>query len=88
MEHKHRSDLFNVFQSSMDNLSRYESVLCLIKRVIADVRAEENVAFYDVLRNLSNSINNAGWEERHSAQIDIINKAMHEICEKYEERLP
>lgn len=48
----------------------------------------ENAKFYDILRRLSNSINNAGCEDRRSSQIDLINSSMMEICDKYEDFLP
>lgn len=43
---------------------------------------------YDQLRVLSNSVNNAGWENRHSDDIQRINDMMRDISREFGEFLP
>jgi len=81
-------DLFELFMNKTSDFHLCEKVEALIDERIKHATAMENVKFYDVLRKLSDSINNAGWEDRHSQQIDLINKASHDIVDKYEEYLP
>ena len=83
-----RKSLFNIFNDTKDKYDLYEKVVVYIEKVIDETKGNENVEFYEVLRQLSTSINNAGWEERHSQHIDIINKAKYKISDKYEEYLP
>lgn len=81
-------ELFELFMCKKSDFHLCEQIETLINERVKYVTGIENAKFYDVLRNLSNSINNAGWEGRHSQQIGIINKASGEIVDKYEEYLP
>ena len=63
-------------------------IKALIQEEIIDARGIENAKFYDVLRKLSDSENNAGWEDRHSERISTINKSMGDMVDDYNEYLP
>ena len=79
------NELFELFQNKKTDFELYEKVLLLINKKIHQARGAECAKFYDVLTELSTSINNAGWEKRHSEQLDIINKESRRIYDKYEE---
>jgi len=81
-------ELFEIFMKKKNDFDLCEQIELLLQRRIQSAIGEENAKFYDVLRQLSNSINNAGWEERHSAQIATINAGMSEIIDKHESFLP
>lgn len=80
--------IFDLFQKHKNQSDLYEAICDLVIDVIADTKGEDNVHFYEILRHLSTSINNAGWEERHSEQIDFINKNLQVISNEYEKYLP
>ncbi len=54
------------------------------------IRSEENVRFYEVLRQLDHLINNAGWDTRESRDkaLEIIWKEQASISDEYEGQLP
>jgi hypothetical protein len=81
-------ELFKIFMKYSDDFERAIEIEKLIKDRLHKSLGEENAAFYDILRRLINSINNAGHEERRSQQISLINTAMRDICNKYEKFLP
>ena len=81
-------ELFAIFMQKKSDFDLCEQIELLLQRRIQSAIGKENAKFYDVLRQLSNSINNAGWEERHSAQIATINAIMREIIDKHESFLP
>lgn len=81
-------ELFELFQWKKSDFDLLNSVEELIARRVANAVGEENAKFYMTLNQLSNSINNAGWEDRHSEQISIINNASGEIADKYDRFLP
>lgn len=81
-------DLFDMFSNKKSDFDLCNKIEALIKSRVADAVGEENAKFYTVLTKLSNSINNAGWEDRHSEQIAMINAASCEITEKYERYMP
>ena len=80
--------LFDLFQSKKDDHGLYVNVTALLVDVDQKARGKENARAYDTLRLLSDSINNAGCEDRRSAQIALIEKEMSRICNEYEEFLP
>jgi hypothetical protein len=80
--------LFEIFQDQTDKYHLYVSLIQFCKELELNTKGMENAEFYEKLSELQNSINNAGWEERHSSQIDFLNKCQHEISEKYEDYLP
>jgi hypothetical protein len=55
---------------------------------VEEAVANAHVQFYEVLRKLYNSINNAGHEERRSSDIDYIREQMQKIAELYKDYLP
>lgn len=81
-------ELFDLFTGSDDRFDLCCKVESLIQKRLKDARGAENARFHDVLRRLSNSINNAGCEERRHEQIALINKESSHICEKYDDYLP
>ena len=83
-----KKELFNVFQVNKDKYDLYEDTLKFIEKVVEDVKGNENAEFYEILLKLSNSINNAGWEERHSQQISLLHDVKSKIADKYENYLP
>jgi hypothetical protein len=83
-----KKELFNVFQTNKDKYDLYEETLKFIEKVVEDVKGNENTEFYEIIVKLSNSINNAGWEERHSQQIDLLRDTQRKIASKYENYLP
>jgi len=82
----------NLFKSFCDNrcsnLKLYNEVKEILVKHEQEIKARENAKFYDHLRVLCDSENNAGWEERHSDRIRFINNIMSEIIDDYEEYLP
>lgn len=83
-----RKEIFNIFQDNKNQFDLYENIITYVDNVIWKTQLEENVEFYEMLRKLTNSINNAGWEGRHSEHIYMINKTMSDISDKYEKYLP
>jgi len=77
-------DVFNIFANShLDNFALANKVEELLELRVKEVQREENLEFYDTLRILINSINNAGCEERRSEQIAFIRKKMNTIEDTY-----
>jgi len=81
-------DLFDIFQTEKDNYELYKKVIGYVKSVIHESLGFENAKFYEKFVKLSNSINNAGHEDRRSADIEYINNTMWDISDEYEEFLP
>lgn len=84
MNHK----LFDLFVEYGSKAILFEKIENLIKQEIEDAVGKCKVEEYQFLCKLSNSINNTGWQDRHSSQIDMINKEMYNISENYENYLP
>ena len=82
-----RKELFKIFQDTKDQYELYEKVIKYIDSVAENTKGEENSEFYNILRELINSINNVGCENRRSQQIDLINKSMNNISNRYEKYL-
>lgn len=80
-------ELFKLFQENKDQYDLYKKTLEFVYKVLNVHIGKENAKFYDLIRQLKNSINNAGWEIRHHDQIDFLNKISDDISEKYEEYL-
>lgn len=59
-----------------------------VKSLTEQAEGEMAAKFYEVLRLLINSENNAGWEDRHTARIDLINVTMDDLSYYYEKFLP
>ena len=72
-------ELFEIFMRKKNDFDLCEQIELLIQRRIQSATEKENAKFYGVLKQLFNSINNAGWEDRHSAQIAIINASMNKL---------
>lgn len=81
--------LFILFNEYRDNyFGLFLAVSKLIEEEVRKAKGEENRDFYTVLSKLSNSINNAGWQDRHSQQINLINETQESIITNYEDFLP
>ena len=81
-------ELFDLFDKNKDRYELYNAVIKHIDEEVFRARGKLAAEHYNTLRLLSNSINNAGWEGRHSEQISTINQASHKICDEFEEFLP
>ena len=78
------AELYEICRRANMNYNQFKLVKTeIFNRIIA----YENAGFYLTLTELSNSLNNAGWESRHSSQIDIINKASNVALSRTDERL-
>ena len=89
MSNKIKSEVFDLTKDVQGiSFQDWEKIVAYVLKVEYSARGEENAKFYEHFRKLSNSINNAGWEERHSEQISHINKIFEEICDSYEQFLP
>lgn len=82
-----KKELFNIFQQEKDTYRLYEKVVKFAEELANDTKGKENAEFYDVLIHLENSINNAGWEKRHSEQISYIWTIKNGIVGRYEDYL-
>jgi antibiotic biosynthesis monooxygenase (ABM) superfamily enzyme len=81
--------LFDIFtKNNGDKFALYNEIKDLIQSEIINARGVENAKFYETLIRLSNSENNAGWEDRHSNRIKIINDKMSAIADDYDSFLP
>jgi len=78
-----RKDLFKIFQDNKDQYDLYEKVIIFIEKAIEDTKGEENAEFYHTANILLDSINNAGWEDRHSQQIQSLWDIRNKITSKY-----
>ena len=79
--------LFEIFQNKRSDFELYERLKLFLKEVEHDVKGQENAKFYDVLVKLSNSINNAGHEERRSTDISYLLSERKKISDTYEDFL-
>jgi hypothetical protein len=83
-----KKELFEIFQNKRSDFELYERLKEFIENVENNARGIENAKFYETLVTLTNSINNAGHEERRSADINYINSKITNIINEYEEFLP
>ena len=83
-----RKDLFEIFHKNENRYDLYEKVINFIEISIEDAKGEENCEFWLLTNKLLNSINNAGWEERHSQQIQLLWDIQNKITNKYDKYLP
>jgi len=81
-------DLFELMAKNVSGFGLFVSASKLITEKQREAAGKENMWFYEVLRDLMYSINNAGWESRHSEQINMINNAMDRISQNFDEFLP
>ena len=67
----------------------FVSVVNTVKKLeqIID-KGELSAEHYETLRTLMIMENNAGWEDRHSQRIQLLNDTMGKICEEFEKFLP
>lgn len=65
----------------------YKEVIKYCESLEKETKGRENSKFYYFLDKLMNSVNNAGWEEKRSSQIDLIRKYQYDITDNYEEFL-
>lgn len=83
-----QKELFEIFQKKRNDFELYEQLTLFIKKVEYNTKGQENARFYEVLVKLSNSINNAGHEERRSADISFLSSERSKIADTYEDFLP
>jgi hypothetical protein len=83
-----QKELFEIFQKKGNDFELYEELSRFIKKVEHNAQGLENAYFYGVLVKLSNSINNAGHENRRSDDISFIHSEKGKISDDYEDFLP
>ncbi|MBK5243180.1 hypothetical protein [Clostridium sp.] len=79
--------MFEIFQTQTDKYNLYISLIQYCKELENNTKGIENSKFYSNLTELQNSINNVGWERRHSEQISYLNKLQNKISDKYDDYL-
>jgi len=82
-----QKELFEIFQKKKNDFELYEQLSLFIKKVEHNTKGLENAKFYEVLVKLSNSINNAGHEERRNSDISFLNSEKSKITDNYEDFL-
>lgn len=80
-------EIFKIFQKKQGDYGLYLDVIDLMKKVSHNAKGEEASKFYEYQTKLMNSINNAGWEDRHPEQIKTLFEMGREF-DKYEDYLP
>jgi len=83
-----QKELFDIFQNKKSDFDLYEKLKGYIERVEYNARGVENAKFYEVLFKLSNSINNAGHENRRASDISFLILEQGKISTEYEDFLP
>lgn len=87
MTESEKRKLFDLFRREQNFYNLHQDITFFIEEIEARAVGETHAKFYGVLAKLSNSINNAGHEERRSADISYIHQQQCEISSKYEEYL-
>lgn len=82
------SDVFEIIKNTEISYEKFEAIVRYVRASKYIALGKCNAEFYDHFSKLSNSINNAGWQDRHSEQIRYINEVQYKICEGWEEFLP
>jgi len=77
--------LFNIFITTKSEQEKYAKILKLIKEVERISEKTTDIFHYNQYVELSNSINNAGHEERRSDDISKLFKFRVDIGNKYPE---
>jgi len=84
-----KEEIYEISRGAKNNFRYYEDTVRVIEeKLIHQIEGEISAKYYDVFRQLSDSINNAGHEKRRGNQIDLINKTMEGISTEFEEFLP
>ena len=84
------SEVFDLFvKHGVSDAGLFNNMVKLISKHIKDERGNSDSEFYDTLTLLSNSENNAGWNdnERHSKRIEVIDQSMQHIIDRSGEYL-
>lgn len=77
------ADLFDLFLAGHSQCDLYSAVVQYIEAHSQKIISKENEEFLDnCISPLLTSINNAGWEDRHSSQIDVLWKAQSVAIDK------
>ena len=79
-----KEKIFNLLLTNPLGYELFDKICDLIERIDCDARGEENAIFYEDTRKLLDSINNAGWEERHSDDIKSLMAISQRIVVKHE----
>lgn len=66
--------LFDLFLNCRSQWELYESTKSLFDVRHTELIKDVLIEVYDDITDVENSVNNANWEERHSEQIDSLNK--------------
>ena len=80
--------VLNILVTQKDTYDVLKEITKYAAQLQFEAAGEEAASAYDVLRKLSDSENNAGWESRHTGRTDELRTAMRVISDKYEEFLP
>jgi hypothetical protein len=81
------AELFKIFMKQQGDHGLFKDVIELMNKVAHNAKGEQALKFYEYQTKLMNSINNAGWEERHSDQIQTLFDMGREF-NAYEDFLP
>ena len=79
-----QKELFDIFQKKRNDFELYEQLSLFIKKVEHNTKGVENAKFYEVLVTLSNSINNAGHEDRRDGDISFLSSERSKISDSFE----
>lgn len=84
-----QNNMFKLFvKHDVENYELYIDVVEQTHRECHKECGELAATIYDQLRVLSDSVNNANWQNMHSEQIQMVNNIMRDIGRDYEEYLP
>ena len=65
--------LFKVFaQQKCDDVELLNSVIWVVYELVEKEVGKADAEIYDLIVDLQNSENNAGWENRHTRRIDML----------------
>ena len=85
---KYHQQAFNAIAKNNSDYEKFESMKLIIDSTANDAQGNEAANTYNLLRILSDKINSAGWEGRHSEIIQLIEDNMELISSMYEDFLP
>lgn len=81
--------LFKVFaQNKCDDVDILNNVIYEVYRIVEDSIGKADAEIYDLIVDLQNSENNAGWESRHTRRIDMLYDLVAIIEERSGDYLP
>lgn len=82
-------ELFKVFTTKQcPDVDMYNSLCVIVKCIVRDELGKADAEIYDLIVDLQNSENNAGWENRHTRRIDMLYDLAAIIKERSGDYLP